>query len=98
MEYPFTKYFLSKIFVIGDEDSILIDTFLYDFVVINASELVINRNHIMLLGLQPICNCRSGAFIDEKSHSHYDDSITNGMNSVFSNDFIANKIQALMSS
>jgi hypothetical protein len=96
MKRTLTKDLFTKVFIVGNQYAIFINAHLDYFVIVDSTMLIKYGKNVMSLGFHPIRNHGTGTFTYEKSH--YVDSMTNGMNSVLSMDFIAKRMQARMSS
>ena len=68
MRASFAKHFLSKASIISDQNASFELRNLNDPIIVNSACLMINREYVVALLLQPIRHRRAGALINQKLH------------------------------
>src|SRR3990172_8771512 len=90
-----TENFIPEVFIVCNQDPVFRKGFLDDFFIINSPRLFKDRKHFMIMFAEPLCHPWTCRLIYEKSHYA---SVANGIKTVVSSDFVANRIQARTSS
>lgn len=70
MRMAFSKNFLTKIFVVRDEDTIFGKRFLNHIFIADTARFFVNRENIVFLLAQPSRDFRARAFVNNETHLH----------------------------
>ncbi len=87
--------FISKVFIVCNQNLVFRKGFLDDFFIINSPRLFKDRKYFVTLFAEPLRHLGTCRLVNEKPHYA---SAAKGIKAVVSSDFVANKIQARISS